>query len=411
MTGLPRAASRPEEARPGDRPRHLRRLPRLRGRLQGMERRRPLGAADRRGALRRGAAAACGSTACTATRSSDGDAQPHGALPALLPALREPACVTVCPTGASYKRAEDGIVLVDEDKCIGCKLCSWACPYGAREFDDVEGVMKKCTLCIDRIYNENLPEERARAGLRAACPTARAAFRRPRRSGVEGVEAGRRARRRRPDAGAGLRAGQQATCRRARAPPAIRTGTSAASDEPRRPRPRLHAGAALARPRAVALTRTVTAKTPCIPRFPSSSSPRVGRRLRPADLLGVAGAARRCCRPAPASASRRCGFALALVTVGLLVLDCCTSASRSARGARSRNGAPRGCRAKACWRSRPSCRRALLRRRLDRCSARTDGVARRLRPCSPAPRSPAIDGVLHGDDLRLAASRSSVAQR
>lgn len=66
------------------------------------------------------------------------------------------ACVTVCPTGASYKRSEDGIVLVDELKCIGCKLCSWACPYGAREFDDDAGVMKKCTLCIDRIYNENL---------------------------------------------------------------------------------------------------------------------------------------------------------------------------------------------------------------------------------------------------------------
>src|SRR5688572_13040188 len=38
----------------------------------------------------------------------------------------EPACVTVCPTGASYKRVSDGIVLVDEDKCIGCKLCAWA---------------------------------------------------------------------------------------------------------------------------------------------------------------------------------------------------------------------------------------------------------------------------------------------
>ncbi|MEQ9574214.1 MAG: 4Fe-4S dicluster domain-containing protein, partial [Rhodospirillales bacterium] len=37
------------------------------------------------------------------------------------------ACVTVCPTGASFKRAADGIVLVDESKCIGCKLCSWAC--------------------------------------------------------------------------------------------------------------------------------------------------------------------------------------------------------------------------------------------------------------------------------------------
>ncbi len=68
------------------------------------------------------------------------------------------ACVTVCPTGASFKRAADGIVLVDESKCIGCKLCSWACPYGAREFDEDRGVMKKCTLCIDRIYNENLEE-------------------------------------------------------------------------------------------------------------------------------------------------------------------------------------------------------------------------------------------------------------
>ena len=82
-----------------------------------------------------------------------------------------PACVTVCPTGASYKRAEDGIVLVDEDKCIGCKLCSWACPYGAREYSAVEGVMKKCTLCVDRIYNTNLEESERQPACVQACPT------------------------------------------------------------------------------------------------------------------------------------------------------------------------------------------------------------------------------------------------
>jgi len=82
----------------------------------------------------------------------------------------EPACVTVCPTGASYKRAEDGIVLVNEAICIGCKLCSWACPYGAREFDPDAGVMKKCTLCIDRIYNENLAEDERQPACVMACP-------------------------------------------------------------------------------------------------------------------------------------------------------------------------------------------------------------------------------------------------
>jgi Fe-S-cluster-containing dehydrogenase component len=82
----------------------------------------------------------------------------------------EPACVTVCPTGASYKRAEDGIVLVNAETCIGCKLCSWACPYGAREFDEDAGAMKKCTLCIDKIYNENLvPEDRVPACV-STCP-------------------------------------------------------------------------------------------------------------------------------------------------------------------------------------------------------------------------------------------------
>lgn len=82
----------------------------------------------------------------------------------------EPACVTVCPTGASYKRAEDGIVLVNADTCIGCKLCSWACPYGAREFDEDDGVMKKCTLCVDKIYNENLPEQDRVPACVSTCP-------------------------------------------------------------------------------------------------------------------------------------------------------------------------------------------------------------------------------------------------
>ncbi len=80
-------------------------------------------------------------------------------------------CVTVCPTGASFKRAEDGIVLVDEAKCIGCGLCAWACPYGARELDAEAGVMKKCTLCVDRIYDAALPEaDRIPACVRT-CPT------------------------------------------------------------------------------------------------------------------------------------------------------------------------------------------------------------------------------------------------
>ncbi len=79
-------------------------------------------------------------------------------------------CVTVCPTGASYKRVEDGIVLVNEDNCIGCGLCAWSCPYGAREMDMTENVMKKCTLCVDRIYNENLPEIDREPACVRTCP-------------------------------------------------------------------------------------------------------------------------------------------------------------------------------------------------------------------------------------------------
>jgi Fe-S-cluster-containing dehydrogenase component len=82
----------------------------------------------------------------------------------------EAACVTVCPTGASYKR-EDGIVLVDQDRCMGCNLCTWACPYGAREQDAASGTVKKCTLCVDRIYDQALPEEERQPACVLACPT------------------------------------------------------------------------------------------------------------------------------------------------------------------------------------------------------------------------------------------------
>lgn len=84
---------------------------------------------------------------------------------------KDAPCVKVCPTSASYKRKEDGIVLINYKDCIGCKYCSWACPYGVREFDPFDGVMKKCTLCVDRIYNDNLPSDERKPACVLACPT------------------------------------------------------------------------------------------------------------------------------------------------------------------------------------------------------------------------------------------------
>ncbi len=63
---------------------------------------------------------------------------------------QNPVCVSVCPTGAMHKR-EDGIVAVNADTCVGCKLCAWACPYGAPQYNAKTGVMTKCDFCADEV--------------------------------------------------------------------------------------------------------------------------------------------------------------------------------------------------------------------------------------------------------------------
>ena len=91
---------------------------------------------------------------------------------------QEPACLKVCPTGATHKR-DDGLVLVDDKKCIGCRYCVLACPYESRQFLDViqsyyygnnptpyemlkqkdfeKGVVVKCDFCADRLAEGHLP--------------------------------------------------------------------------------------------------------------------------------------------------------------------------------------------------------------------------------------------------------------
>ncbi len=89
-------------------------------------------------------------------------------LPVMCQHCADPPCVDVCPTGASFKRA-DGIVLVDKHSCIGCRYCMLACPYKARSFiheplEDQKthaprgkGTVESCTFCVHRVDDGKQP--------------------------------------------------------------------------------------------------------------------------------------------------------------------------------------------------------------------------------------------------------------
>ena len=89
-------------------------------------------------------------------------------LPMMCQHCEYPPCVDVCPTGASFKRA-DGIVLVDKHRCIGCRYCMMACPYKARSFIHEEltnqkpdvprgkGTVESCTFCVQRVDKGEQP--------------------------------------------------------------------------------------------------------------------------------------------------------------------------------------------------------------------------------------------------------------
>jgi nitrate reductase beta subunit len=72
-------------------------------------------------------------------------------LPRICEHCLNPSCVASCPSGAMYKRAEDGIVLVDQDACRGWRMCVTGCPYKKVYFNHKTGKAEKCTLCYPRI--------------------------------------------------------------------------------------------------------------------------------------------------------------------------------------------------------------------------------------------------------------------
>ncbi|HEY3365884.1 MAG TPA: DMSO/selenate family reductase complex B subunit [Symbiobacteriaceae bacterium] len=76
----------------------------------------------------------------------------------------EPRCLQNCPTGAITKREQDGVVTIDQDVCIGCRYCTWSCPYDAPQYNPAKGTTGKCNLCVDLIEKGREP------ACVAACP-------------------------------------------------------------------------------------------------------------------------------------------------------------------------------------------------------------------------------------------------
>jgi Fe-S-cluster-containing dehydrogenase component len=79
----------------------------------------------------------------------------RGFVPVQCQHCDNPPCVSVCPTGASYKR-KDGVVLVNEKECIGCKYCIGACPYQARIVKK-QGYVDKCRFCLELVQTGGVP--------------------------------------------------------------------------------------------------------------------------------------------------------------------------------------------------------------------------------------------------------------